>query len=412
MKEIAAELLNEFSAMPVVDAHEHLASEAEALGQQADIFTRILCHYTITNAIMSGLKNPECGTDLRGWLKDQNVPLDTRWKHFRETYAAIKDTGYVLSARRSVKELYGFDDIKDDNYQTISDALQNDNKPGLYDKLLKQKCKVTNVINQGSWNDGRGGFASFVSWEFRMLGWGAAQMSGFREMCRKMFDKDFEDPVELLRALIERRKSEGMVGMKLIGPQDADTISDEAALKIFASTSITDEEARNFGCWAGNKCIELAPEYNLVVAVHCGIIWCGGNFTTLNPTGMIPLIEKYNKTTFDLYHGGMPWVREIAVMANQYPNIVLNMCWCHQISPYMTQQMINEWIDLVSTNRIIAFGGDNCFPEKTVGALMLARENIAWALATRIEDGRMTFDRAIDTAREWFYDNPKRIYDI
>ena len=30
----------------------------------------------------------------------------------------------------------------------------------------------------------------------------------------------------------------------------------------------------------------------------------------------------------------------MAVIANQYPNVCVNLVWCHQISPYMTEQML------------------------------------------------------------------------
>jgi len=78
----------------------------------------------------------------------------------------------------------------------------------------------------------------------------------------------------------------------------------------------------------------------------------------------------------------------------------------------MTEQLVNELIDLVSSNRIIAFGGDNEYPEKTLGALILARENIARALAVRVERKQMNMSRAVETCRAWFYDNPKLTYAL
>ncbi|MBT3275545.1 MAG: amidohydrolase, partial [Spirochaetales bacterium] len=109
----------------------------------------------------------------------------------------------------------------------------------------------------------------------------------------------------------------------------------------------------------------------------------------------------------------IPWVREMAVIGNQYPNANLNLIWCHQISPFMTQGMLNEWIDLVPMNKIIGFGGDNVQgPEKTYGVLKMTQENIARALAIRIERGDITESSALDICRAWLYDNPRRIYRL
>jgi len=194
-------------------------------------------------------------------------------------------------------------------------------------------------------------------------------------------------------------------------------VPDADAVSIFAKVkngSLTDEEAGRLGVWMAHKGLELAPEYGLAVAIHCGLVWCCWNdFRVLNPLRLIPLLIRYKDTTFDLYHAGIPWVREIGVMGNQYPNVHLNLVWCHQISPYMTEHMLNEWIDLVPINKITGFAGDNVDgPEKTVGVLVLARENIARALARRLKRGQISESRAVDIARAWLYDNPKRIYNL
>ena len=64
-------------------------------------------------------------------------------------------------------------------------------------------------------------------------------------------------------------------------------------------------------------------------------------------------------------------------------------------------------------NKIIGFGGDNCLgAEKTYGVLKMAEENIARALAVRVERKEMTEARAVDICRLWLYDNPKRIYRL
>jgi hypothetical protein len=70
-------------------------------------------------------------------------------------------------------------------------------------------------------------------------------------------------------------------------------------------------------------------------------------------------------------------------------------------------------MDMVPTNKIVGFGGDvGAGPYKVYGALCLARENIARALAARIRRREMSERRALDVCRAWLYDNPKRIYGL
>jgi len=156
--------------------------------------------------------------------------------------------------------------------------------------------------------------------------------------------------------------------------------------------------------------LNMAAGLGLVVAVHTGM-W--GDFRTLDPKLMISVIMRHPSTRFDLYHMGMPWVRETGIIGKNFPNVWLNLCWCHIISPKMTCSALDEWIDLVPINKIIAFGGDYGKPvEKVYGHLVMARENIARVLGGRIKDGLMTEEEAISIAKKWFYHNPKELYQL
>jgi hypothetical protein len=59
------------------------------------------------------------------------------------------------------------------------------------------------------------------------------------------------------------------------------------------------------------------------------------------------------------------------------------------------------------------FGGDIGHPaEHVYGALVLARRNVARALARRVAEKEMTEAEALDIARKWFYRNPKELYQL
>ena len=64
------------------------------------------------------------------------------------------------------------------------------------------------------------------------------------------------------------------------------------------------------------------------------------------------------------------------------------------------------------SNKIFGFGGDLSIVEKVCGHLVMAKRNIAWALAEKIEDGFMSETEAIRLARKLLYDNPKSFYKL
>lgn len=408
MQKIVDELVAEMKRMPVIDTHEHFPAEEHMVSRKADVFTRLYCHYSITSAIASGLKIEQME------LHNTDVPLDERWQRFRPCLDSIRDTGYARAAQAAVRELFGIEDINDDTYVEISRRLQEGNTPGLYQRILGEKCGAEVVLNQDNWTHP---LVRRNNIEIDTIRGNTAQT--FPEYYAQMTEKHgpFDDPESFVRARLDHFSREKYAALKYHANVPTDPVPDADAASIFAKVkngSLTDDEAVRLGVWMGHKGLELAPEYNLAVAVHCGLVWCCWNdFRVLDPLPLIPLLMRYKNTTFDLYHAGIPWVREIGVMGNQYPNVHLNLVWCHQISPYMTEHMLNEWIDLVPVNKITGFAGDNVDgPEKTVGVLVLARENIARALARRLKRGQISESRAVNIARAWLYENPKRIYGL
>ena len=411
-KNIINRLIGEMEKLPLIDSHEHLPNESEITGKPADVFTRIYCHYSITNAITAGMP------DDRAMLMDTNIPLEKRWNHFKSFHNAIEDTGYARAARITARDLYGIDQINDKTYVELSEKIQATNKPGLYDKILKEKCRIERILNQGSWQDGKDGYAVLVYREFmRLCDVNPGTLRELYETWKRLNGGNFENALDWLSFWCAEIAKDGAVGLKFSALIPVDCVNDVTAENIFhklREKTISDQEASALGTWLIHKAIASAPKHGFVVAIHCGISWDGKtNFGALNPMNIIPLLMKYWDTVFDLYHGGIPWVREMAVIGNQYPNANLNLVWCHQVSPYMTEHMLNEWIDLVPVNKIIGFGGDNCRgPEKTYGVVRMTFENIARALAVRISRNQITEARAVQICRYWLYENPKRIYGL
>jgi len=220
--------------------------------------------------------------------------------------------------------------------------------------------------------------------------------------------------LELIRQRLQDAKAHGVVGLKMsstVLPAE-DAPAAEAAWAALRAGNEADTGA--LATAIRHRVLELAADEDLTIAVHCGIIWTNWNdFTTLHPRHMIPTILAHRRTRFDLYHAGIPWIRETGVIAKSYPNVWLNLCWCHIISPQMSIAALNEWLDLVPYNKILGFGGDYGKPvEKVYGHLQLALEDIATVLAGRVAQGWMNEDQALQVAHAWLWDNPVELYGL
>ena len=159
-----------------------------------------------------------------------------------------------------------------------------------------------------------------------------------------------------------------------------------------------------------DESIRFAGEQDLVVCVHTGY-W--GDFRQLDPLHMIPLLERHPTVRFDIYHVGYPWVRQALMLAKGFPNVWLNFCWTHIISPRFAMDALDEAIDLLPANKVLGFGGDYGTPvEKVYGHLVMAREDIARVLAARIARATMTEEQALALAHQWLWENPRELYRL
>jgi predicted TIM-barrel fold metal-dependent hydrolase len=114
-----------------------------------------------------------------------------------------------------------------------------------------------------------------------------------------------------------------------------------------------------------------------------------------------------------MFHLGVPFWREAALIGKNLPNVTLNLCWCPIVSQVTTARMLDELIDLVPANKIIAFGGDyRVCVQKVWGHLVMAREVVATVLARRVQAGDVDRPEALRLAKLWFHDNPARIYKL
>jgi predicted TIM-barrel fold metal-dependent hydrolase len=135
-----------------------------------------------------------------------------------------------------------------------------------------------------------------------------------------------------------------------------------------------------------HQLIQLAIQHDLPIQIHTGLQEGNENIiSNADPTHLLNLFMEYQEAKFDIFHGSYPYISELAVIAKNFPNVYIDMAWLHIVSPYIARCALAEWLDTVPANKILGFGGDYVFVEGIYGHSVIARENIAWTLAEKIE---------------------------
>ena len=401
-------LYDAFAATEIVDAHEHLGPEKDYLARDC-CGPNLFGHYLRRELVSAGMP-AEYVDDLL--LKPGYRPVDEWWPKIAPYWKYVKESSYARATRIVARDLYGIDDINDGTIGELSEKVRADNQPGLYDRILREKCNIRlslTCVRDTAFQDDPLLRPVIYVMDVSPIGstWESVERLGDAEGLKV---KRFEDLLEARRRQLTRLKAEGAVGFKITAgrrtePGEAEARDTFERMRTAGSCQNA-TPLLDYLFW---KLLETAAGLAVPVAVHAGM-W--GDFRDLDAKWMIPYATRCPETHFDLFHLGMPGVNDAIVIAKNFPNVSLNLCWTYIISQRMTQDAIGRILDQVPVNKVIAFGGDYWVIQKVYGHLVMARETLARAFARRIADGELTEDRAVEIGVMWLRDNPARIYRV
>ncbi|MFI4912249.1 MAG: amidohydrolase family protein [Sedimentisphaeraceae bacterium JB056] len=411
MKNIQKSLYEYIKELEIIDTHEHLVCEKYRLERNIDIFT--LMHlYEYVDMTSAGYK-PRNGENVfvNNLFTDESVDIDEKWKRAWPHLQNIKYGSYYRPTKILLKDLYGVDDLNETNYKEVSEKINNANKKGLYKRILRDKCNIKySLVQNGTVTDQDPAdifvplFADVNSYQL--------ENDNFIRTLEKHFDSSIEDLdtyTSFLCSFMEEMKKLGAAGFKIASNYNVEPNIKEAS-NSFKKVLKGEKADVNLQSAILDSILKKAAELDWPVAVHCGVWW---DYRTVDPKNMIDLIQRHTNTRFDLYHLGIPDVRDTIFLGKNFPNVFLNLCWTYLVSQSITENAINEIIDTVPVNKIFAFGADSCWSiEQVYGHYIIAAETLSRAFAKRIDQGLLEIDDAKHILKMWLYDNPVNFYKL
>ncbi len=411
-------LMDFMAGLEIIDCHEHLPPESERLASPQDVFT-LVSHYIRHDLHSAGMDADQADTapfspdrPVLQSLFDYDIPLEKRWRTLRPYWERVRHGSYARAARLTARMVYGVDDINDDTYQELSARIAAENTPGIYKRMLCDRCKIRKALTQCGRTDVGEPLVPLMPGREAM---GVRTHGDLETLCGDEAGgvKSLDDFVAFLRRRVEGWVEEGTVGIKIMATANVEPdrkAAEQAFGRLMAGQELPADggQVEPFANFILHEMIDIATDLDLVVAVHAGI-W--GDFRHLDCKDMLTLAPVHPRARFDLYHLGMPFVRDAIVVAKNLPNVYLNLCWTHIISQVQTRSGVDELLDQVPVNKVLAFGGDYNRPvEKVVGHLHMAHEDYARVFGARIDRGEMDHAAAESILRQWFWDNPLALY--
>jgi predicted TIM-barrel fold metal-dependent hydrolase len=162
-----------------------------------------------------------------------------------------------------------------------------------------------------------------------------------------------------------------------------------------------------------HQVIRLARSADLPMIIHTGLQAGDGNYiSNSNPVHLSNLFLQYRDVRFCLYHGGYPYGGELGVLAKNFRNVYIDMCWLYIISPSYSERYLHEWLETVPANKIMAFGGDYHNVENVYGHAVMARKVIQKVLTEKVRTGYLTEQEATQIATMLLHDNAVSFYQL
>ncbi len=134
------ELYNIISSMPIFDTHEHMLAEQDRRKSNLD-FSLFFMMYAGTD-----LKNAGMIEEDYALFQAKDVGLKEKWSYFSDYWGKIKNTSYSKIILEAVSDLYGYEDITEDNYLELSVKIKNTASLKWYDEVL-HKSNVKHILN-------------------------------------------------------------------------------------------------------------------------------------------------------------------------------------------------------------------------------------------------------------------------
>jgi len=425
--------------LDIVDTHEHLIPfedvwlagkwRSRLAPGKLDVLKEYLLHYLAWDLVSAGLPLAALET-----VRRSDLDVLEKWALIEPYWEFSRYTGYARALDAAVRGLYGVDGIRRETIGTLNEAFLSSLKPGRYARVLKHHSKIAVALDQPYSPDGSQDLKCDP--EFFLPVYNVTELVRPESLGHLLGIEErtgiritsFDAYLAACKGMIEWASTRGAVALKsdiaYLRPLSFERVTRSEAeddFNVFLS-SINRDTSFDFRPellgtrgqdYLMHAIMGLANEYNMVFQFHTGLQEGAGNHIDWSDPGLLTnLFVQYPDVRFVLFHIGYPFERKLSVLAKNFRNVFIDMCWAHIISAEASVRALVEWLDALPYNKIAGFGGDYAILDAVYGHQAIARENICRALAMKIDQGRFDTEVGKMIAVRLLRDNPIEIYHL
>lgn len=422
---LRARLRKAVDQLELFDSHEHFWDERERTSNPLDLFS-LVNDYVISDVTSAGL-TPEAGKIVR----DVKAPDVVRWRAFEPYWKHARFTGYGQALRLAVRDLFGVQVIDETTISKINGTLKETNKPGVHERVLR-RARISACVQDDYWHVTptpaespryvlARRFDRFIVPAIpadvqaleKLTNVSITSLDGLERALEANFRENFEIGMKTVKVgLAYRRELHFTEVARPAAARDFERLMKDEAPVPEGFRRYTVRPLRTLKDYMFHRVMRMIDEArSLPVQIHTGIHAGTLNvITNTRPTHLINVFQLYPRINFDLFHIGYPYQSELAAVAKAFPNVNVDFCWAHVISPEVARRSMRECLDTVPANKILGFGGDYHYPELSYAHAIMARANIAEVLSGKVEEGVCTEEDAYAIGKLLLSGNARRLF--
>lgn len=404
MNSIYDEIYAFISDLWVIDTHEHTADYKAG---PMDYLNQTVSCYARLDLRSAGM--PEADLER---VCDVSAPVMERWLLCEPYWKACLNTGYIRMHERAAREIYGVQGVNRDTVETLSRLFSEKDHEKSYAEGHRKAKILLSIVDSDMECD-----RSIQRPAFRMENFvEKMRLDRAGEMLGGVKFNSFCDWLNACEETIRRFAAAGAVAFKSTIATDRSLCIEKAsykeALDAFKNAGI-DTPTPAYKAFMFRYVLDIVSKMGLPVQLHTGFSASNnGVISNGNPILLNKLVSEYRDTSFVLMHMGYPYRHELTALAKMFPNVYPDLSWAHIISPCAARTALDEWLDAVPVNKIMGFGGDSRHEDAIRAHLMMAKENIAGALAEKVFRGAFDMEYAKWAAGLLLFENPKRVFKL
>ncbi len=357
------------------------------------------------------------GLFMNSYVKWLNVPLGNTQAERAEFLEVVRHNTYFLWLERSLQRLYGFSEkLTAKNWDAWSEAIT---QTGLSDKaILREICGYQAVILDAYWDPGADHGKKLFTPTFRinsfLCGHSETAQDHNGNNALKLYGETpetFDEYLVFMRRIVKEKKAAGCVAIKCASAYDRSLdfqkVTKARAQKAYRAKGASKSDIKAFQDYVFFELCQIAAEENLPFQMHTGL----GLIDRTNALVLREAIAENPGTRFMLFHGGYPWMDDIAAMAHFFPNVYVDLCWLPLISTGAAERFLHEMLDVTTADKLM-WGCDTWTPQESYGALLAMREVTCRVLVKRIERGETDLEDAKALIGRILYRNAAKLYKV